>query len=54
MFEDKYLFVIVLAYSVTFLILLLMCLTTWLSAKKVKKISENIMHSEDNTQNENI
>ena len=54
MFEDKYLFAIVLAYLVTFLILLIMSLTTWLSAKKVQKISENMMDSKANTQDEEI
>ena len=54
MFADKYLFSIVLAYLVTFLILLFMALTTWLSAKKVKKTSENMIVSKTKTKDEKI
>ena len=54
MFADKYFFVIGLAYLVTFLILLILSLTTWLNTKRVKKISKNMMDKKANTQDEKI
>ena len=54
MFLDKYFFVIFLAYLATFLIVLLMAFTTWISMRKVKKSFENMTVSKTNIKDEKV